>query len=605
MAKKQKILERDNTLFLIPVLIILLVAPTIVYMRAVEQSEIAQSFWRGSKVTYDFFCYYKTLTLRLFACIGIIFFLTQKFLYGFKFRFNKIFIPYIVFLCFGLISSIFSDYQEFAWLGFPDRFEGYLSIISYALIMYMTYDLAGHEKSRRAIISILIFLAALLSLIGLFQYWGMDFFQTTFGKELILPEEFESAAGRLSFHQYNPVYMTLYQSNFAGTYTSMMFPMSCLGIWFFQGWKKIFMIGLNFLLFFVWVACASRAGMFGGVVALTAIFWFLRYDLIQILKKKWWLAPAYLAAYVLLLYLVVLKPGNDIFNRYMPPKEVTPVASSAPNQPAVVVPTYQLKNIVFTDKSMLLETTQYTITVKENSGSLSFFSENNQQLVVKFLEKGIIAFESPQYKSVIFRMIRGPKGEMIVQYVHEGQGIFALTVEKGRLIYYDLARKKAVEPTPLVPFFNRKYDKAASSRFYIWTGGISVLMDSLFIGKGFDTFPAVFPQFDYVGKRGAFGSTNIIIEKPHNWFLDIGISSGVLGLISFLLFLFYYFKQFLTSFSIAPDKMTGQLNFVLMIGVLGYLASGLFNDSIVSIEVIFWIMLGLSLRLTEELQTNK
>lgn len=594
MAKKQKIIAqiRDNSVFLIPVFLVLLIAPTIVYMRAVEQSEVAMTFWKGGKVTYDFFCYYKTLALRLCASIGILFILTQKFLYGFKFKFEKkIFIPLLVFLWFGAVSTFLSDYQEFAWLGFPDRFEGYLSILSYAFIMYMVYDLADNVKTHQWFFTIIIFLAFLLSTIGLFQYFNMDFFQTQFGKELILPSEFEYAANKLSFHQKNPVYMTLYQSNFAGSFTAMMFPMSFVALFFlkekWQGIRFWAFLFLHLLIYSVWVACDSRAGLVGGFVALVVAFYFLR----KLLRSNWKMIAGLLVAYVLITVGLKMRPQNILFTRYQ--------------QDGDGIERVMVEDLQIDKNKIKLKTNLWEATLVHNGKDLNIFDEKNVALPISTPQPGVMQITDPRYSGrytgLIVRLIKNQKQELFLQFlIGPSSQLTFQFLPNNQFVLYDLARKKVIELTPIRKLGGDRFNKLASNRGYIWSRGAPLLLNNLLVGNGFDTFAAYFPQHDIPGKSQAWLSTNIIVEKPHNFFLDIGVSAGVPALISFIVFLFFVIKKAFKSISKDLSTSDLQTEAVIVVGILGFLVSCQFNDSIVSVSIIFWILLGLLMNLNQK-----
>ena len=169
-------------------------------------------------------------------------------------------------------------------------------------------------------------------------------------------------------------------------------------------------------------------------------------------------------------------------------------------------------------------------------------------------------------------------------------------------VFYDVGRKKFTEPLPIRTVFGDKYIHFASNRGYIWSRALPLLLDNIFIGSGFDTFAAIFPQHDYAGKMKAWGSGNIIIEKPHNFFIDIGLSAGVVALISFLTFLGWHFKNSVVLIKRQFEKPLAQINFILLLGIIAYLASGQFNDSIVSVSISFWVMLGLMFNINYQLR---
>lgn len=60
------------------------------------------------------------------------------------------------------------------------------------------------------------------------------------------------------------------------------------------------------------------------------------------------------------------------------------------------------------------------------------------------------------------------------------------------------------------------------------------------MGRGPDTFFAEFPQGDLLGKLYAYDSAQTIVDKPHNLYLQIGISEGGIALAAFLVMMIAY-----------------------------------------------------------------
>ena len=86
-----------------------------------------------------------------------------------------------------------------------------------------------------------------------------------------------------------------------------------------------------------------------------------------------------------------------------------------------------------------------------------------------------------------------------------------------------------------------KYDSLASARVYIWSRTIPLLTDSMLIGYGPDTFSLDFPQDDTFWKLRAYNVTNIIVDKPHNMYLQMAVNTGVLSVLVYIIGLFIFF----------------------------------------------------------------
>ncbi|HOK49432.1 MAG TPA: O-antigen ligase family protein, partial [Sedimentibacter sp.] len=133
---------------------------------------------------------------------------------------------------------------------------------------------------------------------------------------------------------------------------------------------------------------------------------------------------------------------------------------------------------------------------------------------------------------------------------------------------------------------------------YIWSRTIPMLKDTLIIGYGPDNFPMVFPQEDYVGRFnvGNEGMLNIVIDKPHNMYLQTAVNTGVISLLALLaiwgIYIFDSLKIYLKGNMETFAEYMGAATFL---SITAYLVAGLFNDSIVSVAPLFWILLGMGI----------
>lgn len=71
-------------------------------------------------------------------------------------------------------------------------------------------------------------------------------------------------------------------------------------------------------------------------------------------------------------------------------------------------------------------------------------------------------------------------------------------------------------------------------RGYIWSRTIPILPDYLVLGAGPDCFLYEFPQDDILGKLYAYGTGSIVVDKPHNLYLQIFVNEGGIALLAFL-----------------------------------------------------------------------
>lgn len=119
-------------------------------------------------------------------------------------------------------------------------------------------------------------------------------------------------------------------------------------------------------------------------------------------------------------------------------------------------------------------------------------------------------------------------------------------------------------------------DGDLSGRAYMWKRAIPVLKDSILLGKGPGTYLHYVPQFHERGDQ--IGFYHRAIDRPHNMFINIWASSGLLSLIALG--------------SLVFKKLKTSKNYPLKLAIIGYLMAGVFTDSVLCVTPYFSLLLG-------------
>lgn len=130
-------------------------------------------------------------------------------------------------------------------------------------------------------------------------------------------------------------------------------------------------------------------------------------------------------------------------------------------------------------------------------------------------------------------------------------------------------------------------NSAGSNRWFIWSKVIELIKERPFFGFGISNIELLFASRFKENVFQVFGSY-ITIDKAHNEYLDIAVSSGTPSLIAYLYFLY----------TVTIDKLKKKIfideNIVpLLCAGLGYAVQAIFNISVISVAFVFWILLGL------------
>lgn len=596
---KKKTKNKKYTYPLLPVLplvLILAIVPLIVFLKIIPPNEASLAFTGGAE-NYDFFSYYKMVWLVGLSLIGSMIYIYKSFIMQeLPLRKSKLYYPLGAYAALIILSTLFSTYKSMALIGFVDRYEGTLALLSYVAILFLAYNTIDNEKHVNLILSAFSISAIVMILIGASQFIGADIFTTAFGKKMILPSQYEHIADSLNFTfaDSKSVYATLYNTNYVGVYMSMIFSlMTSLFILTKDLKWQIFFLVISVASFLMLLGSRSKAGLF-------AMFFFLFVALIFFRKQ---IIPNWKAFTAAAILITIAFLGVNIANNGAGFSRFTSGVKSLISKNET-----DFQDIILIDERATIEFTDYTMTIIINEGELIVFDTNNEQLDL----------EIDQEKANIFRPTKAPYNEHHFQKkIHEGNLVLETTLntnlgecsipfmkKDGRMMVLGF---EGLVTDIKAPFFGFKGREAmATSRGYIWSRSIPMLRETIILGHGPDTYAIYFPNSDVVGKILGYNDVNIIIDKPHNLYLQIAINTGVLSLIAFLsLIIMYIISSFKAYFK--KEKYNGIMESAglgIFMAVLMYLFTGLSNDSIVSVAPIFWILLGTGFVLNEKINEN-
>ena len=166
--------------------------------------------------------------------------------------YNNSYIPLGLFLLLVFISSCFSEYPGEAWLGSPGYLTGFITYIFFAILFVFAYSTAlKFPVQTDKIIDIWLLSAALIALIGLLQYLGLNLLPL--GTDIF--KSTKSAS-------------TIYNSNDLGTFLLMAFPFAALR--FIQGinFRSIMILSLVYGTLLTTLCRSAWVGLVPGVLLL-------------------------------------------------------------------------------------------------------------------------------------------------------------------------------------------------------------------------------------------------------------------------------------------------------------------------------------------------
>lgn len=599
MENLKKFCKEKSITFFFPIALVLTIVPLIVRMRISELDEDTLKLY-GSSANSDLFTQNKEICLIFLSAIILIIAITcfKKFYEKKDKLINIMIICSLIFLGFTFLSTLFSKYKHVAFWGIYDRSEGFITIACYILLfIYSIYTFKKTEEFKFILIPILI-LVYINGFLGLFQYFGSDLIKTSLGGLIAIPSSYNIDPSKLSLaYESGTIYGTLYHYNYVGSFTSLVLPI-LFGACIIEDdiFLKLLSMGGSLVGLWLLFGSTSRAGIigFGAIIVFACIF----FGKLLLKKKK--------ALLITLACLAVFAVGlnfatsGKIFRR-IPSLVSDGLSLFKSNTDFDYRDHIPVKNIEHIDNNIVLTLPTDTLTISFENNDYVFRNSKNEVVDYKSeFNSKIKAYDytttDANFSNISFRSGKiksKTKNDGLMLILNGSNEFMFITRDDNSMHLIDPKTLEEIDlEFPETIGFNGK-EKLASARGYIWSRSIPLLKDTLILGSGPDTFSFDFPQHDMLGKLYAYGTTNMIISKAHNLFLQIGLNNGVVALIAFVILIMVYIIDSLKLYALKNKYDEKQiLGSILALSVIGYLFTGLFNDSVICVAPIFWIILG-------------
>jgi len=572
--------------YYLPIIFIIVIIPLIMHGKIIELPLDIANFWKGGTTHVDFFNYYKSMALIIGTVASLMAFgglyLNNKLT---LLKEKRYYIPMAVYVVFVIISAVMATNRQVAVEGFIEMNQGVFVLLSYMVLTFIIMNYIQDQRDVKIIVYSFLALTVAEGLLGLGQYFGHDFIQTSLGKWLILPAQLKGYDINFLFGPYT-IYGTLYNTNFVGSFAALVLPISVAFYLYENGKKQSIISGIVALLaFVVWVGCNSRAGYLGILVALMLGIIVFR----NVIKEKSKKVIMLFVGFVLIAVIFNNVSHGTVsgqFSRLMPSTETKKMESIQTQLPV------KFESVLIDENTFIVKTTHETLAIVVDGKSLSFIDGEGNPLGSKIDEEGNVAFVDKKYTSYKFQI----SSSEIKADIY-GRNLDLQITDEGQIKVVSINNKLTVPvEAPHIKLFDGK-ETFASNRGYIWSRTIPMMKDTILIGYGPDHFPMFFPQEDYVGRfNTGSGMLDTVVDKPHNMYMQTAINTGVISLLALIIIWAVYLIDSLKTY------LWGNINsFVEYIGaatflsITAYLVAGIFNDNVISVAPLFWILLGLGI----------
>lgn len=585
MSKKTQQNKQISNWLLLPVILMMGFIPTIVHTYTYNTG-LSQFDWfpNSSESRTDVFFAWKMITIIVVGVVLLGIFLYRYFKKKETLRFENAFYLLFFYAGFVAMSALFSPYKYWVMRGTYELFESVWVLFAYIILCYYTYNYVQEEKQIEVLLRWAGIGMLIVTLIGVFQYFGLDFFKTSLGKHLITSPDFWDRLDEINFTMgAQTSYTTLYNPNFLSLYFGMLVPLAvCLIFAAKKTAHKIILLVVAVLS----ALCLQGSGSDSGWLAIAIAVFIVIFVLLSRWKKPFYIGIGVAAAG--LIVIIALGRNSQLFTNLTGTR-------TANEQIALLDIETNDDNVVLDirGKKMLLSHGQAgadgqpTINCTDENGTpLARTCIDETNLIDQIADTSYEASCQLQPVSINddltgIRITIDGRGW---DFVYDSDDGYYYLNPAGKLVKY--------EPVKTANLFR---DDALSGRGHIWNTTIPLLAKHIFIGAGANAYMLDYPQNDYIYQAYVSGLNNYDV-KAHCWYLQQWIENGLIGLILLIVFLGWYIIRSIRIYRKAnlDDSLTW-VGIGLFTAILAYLAAGLANDSNVCTAPVFWGMFGLGM----------
>lgn len=572
-------------------------------------------------------------------------------------RLRRLRTPLICVGAYGLLtvlSYLFSEHRETALFGVNSEYEGMLAILAYIVVFLLgVYYLRpvkqepSQAKKRlsapplrllRAGIIVLCSIACVLSLIEIFWKPILEF---TFVQDLISSEKTSEIAHSIRSENFiGQVSLLFNNSGYCGGFCALMLPvMLALSLEYgetptagehgstrsdagnMQGkaaWRRMLLrvlcIAITGILIVTTIWTRSTVAVVSLFISLPLVL--VLYGLKRTPLKQLAAGVLSVAIIAITLYTLTNILPNSISRKHENGLDTTVEEYSQADSPASTgdTPLYRLTRAEIDDSGALelwSDNTLLRVSMKQDVflecertyddsdfSECLVFSDGAEEITGRtpaVMKATSIQEELPGFKLTDSRYeaitIHVDKELIIFDFGYSGTVEFYMTRE-GIKAFGQGSELLDRIPQPAVTGFEAIY-RFATGRGYTWTQTLPILAKCFLTGVGSGNFGFYFVQNEIVGLLNTHGSCKYVIDRPHNWYLQIAVSSGIPALLCvlvlFLLFLLRFIKRWRAQQLPATDRV---LLIGLFAGLLGFMLCGMINDSYITVNPLFWLLLG-------------
>lgn len=485
-----------------------------------------------------------------------------------------------------VLSALVSSYGSIVLWGAYQRYEGLIVLLCYVAVFLSAMHFCRNRTGQLLFIGILAASALVIGILAVFQVAGRDFFLTPLGARLVYGQFYTEGAQLVS--GFTIAYSTLYNPNYLGQYAAFTMPIFIMAAVASRCWiRRMFFAGTAVLMFVSLLASGSSGALFSLVVSV--VFGFILG--LGLLLRQGFRRTILLS----LCGVLVLAAGIGL----VPQVRADFIRMAGRFTAGTDTEGFILRDFYLGQGHVDVLTRLGELRIShplQQAGEPPALLFEGVPVPIRGIEMNEeismrdTFYDVPGLGEVMVRDV-----ENIVQITAAGStfnfefdetgGFHALT-QYGGVIDLDT-------PIPATGFEGN--EGFASSRGFIWSRTIPVVMGAPLLGYGPDTFTLSFPQHDIRGKLEFLGEPYIRVDKPHNIYLQFAVNTGLISALLLLALLALVLLR--GAWLILTEKSEAYMLFLrlgLVCAVVAFAVSGAATDSNVNTSPVFWGVLGLA-----------
>lgn len=555
----------------------------------VLDDSIKDVFGDSNGIYIDLFLHYKKNIIVFFGVFIILFFIGERIFPDYKLDYplkkrdySKIIICVFIYSFMVILSYIFSDYKVLSYMGSPTDGEGLLVLISYMVLFLSGINYFYNEKSIKYLKKAIIILISIIILFSIVEFFYRPIFEIPFFQELLASKEYSEVIKSIKNTDYKDmVSLTLYNPNYFGGLCILLFPIIMnISINEENKKKKIIYYFLTFGMIFCIFSSKTTSAIYIMILECLLLIIYERKKFLKNIKVN-------------TIYLIFILITSMVINNISDNKLLNVAISGLKNSPSIVnnKEKFYLEDINLDGNRLEIVGQNNSLNIIidiERKDTLKFYDNDMKELNFK-VDSGKYTFEDSDFRNITINYISYGiivdigYNDTMEFYIKDN--IFKGVGQNGKEIN-DIKRDK---------YILKDLYGLATGRGYVWINTLPIIKDNFLIGTGPGTFSMYFKQNDYIGLMNTHGSAKFIIDKPHNMYLQVASQTGIISLISIIAIFYIFIKKALYIFLKNRQETSSNIysvGFGIFIGIIGFLIISLVNDSIVTVNPIFWILLG-------------